>query len=171
MTQSSTSKVIKPAWESVWNALQGWKLWTEKIQSFIATDDDVKNFIRSEASLSRVPMVTAAWDASTPSWWVYSQQKWEAPLRISVYVPRDRHSLSMDLIEDAIDAVYRFEAPNSTAAAPVPLVKSLLCRDPELLQFQTGLPVDAGAEGQHKLLHSFVVVRLTLRKDPKIRGT
>lgn len=165
----SSTKVIQPAWDAVWTALKGWSCWKEPVRSFVESDEDVRRFIQTEANLSRVPMVTAQWDASTPSWWVYSEQKWEAPLRISVYVPRDRHTLSMDMIEDAMDAVYRFESPKSTAAAPVPLVKSLLCRDPELMQFQTGIPVDSGENGQHRLLQSYVVIRLTLRKDPKIR--
>lgn len=170
MNQTSTTKMIRPAWEAVWAALKGWQRWTEKIQTFAETDEDVRRFINDAASLSRVPLLFAGWDSTEPAWWVHSQQEWKVPLRISIFVPRDRHSLSMDLIEDAIDAVFRFEAAGSTAAAPVPLVKKETCRDPEIMQFQTGLAIDAGENGQHKLLQSFLVVRLSLRKDPKLRA-
>lgn len=171
MAQTATTKVLRPAWENAWAALKGWKQWSEAIQTFAESDEDVRRFINDAASLSRVPMLFASWDSSEPRWWVYSEQEWKVPLRINVYVPRDRHTLSMDLIEDAIDAVFRFESPSSTSAAPVPLIRSKTCRDPEIMQFQTGLALDAGAEGKHPLLQSWVVVRLTLRKDPKLRGT
>lgn len=171
MPQTATTKVLRPAWENAWAALKGWRQWSEPIQTFADTDEDVRRFINEAATLSRVPMIFASWDSSEPRWWVYSEQEWKVPLRINVYVHRDRHGLSMDLIEDAIDAVFRFEAPNSLPAAPVPLIRSQTCRDPEILQFQTGLSLDAGEGGKHKLLQSWVVVRLTLRKDPKLRGT
>lgn len=171
MAQTATTKVLRPAWDAAWAALKGWEQWSEKIQTFAESDDDYRRFINDGASLSRVPMVFASWDQSEPRWWVHSQQEWKVPLRINAYVQRDRHGLSMDIIEDAIDAVFRFEAPGSTAAAPLPLIRTKTCREPEIMQFQTGLSLDAGAEGNHKLLLSWVVIRLTLQKDPKIRGT
>jgi hypothetical protein len=171
MTQTSTTKVIAPAWDAVWRALKGWSLWKSRINTFCDTDEAVKDFIRQDASVARCPMVAAQWDATDPTWWVQSQQEWKCPLRISIYVQRDRFSLGMDLIEDAIDAIFRFESDESTEAAPVPLIKKLTCRDPEVLQFTPCVPIEVGENSQHKLLISTVVVRLSLRKDPKIRGT
>lgn len=170
MAQTSTEKKIRPAYDAVMTALKGWSLWSEKIQTFVMNDAERKQFLQIGANISRCPMIAAAWDATNPTWWVYSQQEWLCPLRLSIYVPYDRHSLAMDLIDDAIDAVFRFEAPNSTAAGPVPLIKQATCRDPEIMQFQAGLYVELGEEQQHKLLMSEVVIRLSLRKDLKLRG-
>lgn len=171
MSQTSTAKVIGPAWDVVFTALKGWTQWTERIATFADSDEDRKRFLTLDANISRCPLITAAWDDTQPRWWVFSQQEWLCPLRVEIYVPHDRNRLAMNLIEDVIDAVFRFEAPGSTAAAPVPLVKKTLCRDPIIQQFQSGTFAEVGEGGNHKLLMSSVVFQLSLRKDPKIRGS
>lgn len=170
MTQTATEKKIAPAWDAAFACLKGWQPWTSKIVSFVETDEDRKRFLKTEPNLSRLPMVSASWDVTNPRWWVYSEQEWKCPFRVEIYVPSDRNRLAMDLAEDVIDAVYRFEAPQSTNAGPVPLLKSLLCRDPEVVEFQPGTFVEAGEGGMHKLLMSHVVFSLTVRKDPKLRA-
>lgn len=171
MVQTATTKVIGPAYGAVWAALKGWRQWTAPIVTYCDTDEARKRFLQMDANLSRCPMIAAQWDATEPKWWVYSQQEWLCPLRVSVFVQSDRNELSMALVEDVIDAVFRFEAASSTAAGPLPLVRSLTCRDPEILQFTAGQFIEVGQDGQHKLLQSDVVIRLSLRKDPKLRAS
>lgn len=171
MVQTSTTKVVGPAYEAVWTALKGWKQWTAPIATFADSDEARKRFLQLDANVSRCPMLAAQWDNTEPRWWVYSQQEWLCPLRVSVFVPQDRNRLSMDLVEDIIDALFRYEAPQSTSAGPLSLVRNVTCRDPEILQFQSGIYVEVGQEGQHKLLQSDVVVRLSLKKDPKLRAS
>lgn len=170
MAQTATEKKLSPTWDAAFACLKEWKQWTSQIVSFVESDEDRKRFLTLDPNVSRLPMVSASWDATNPRWWVYSESEWKCPLRIEIYVPHDRNRLAMDLTEDAIDAIYRYESPQSTTAAPVPLMKSLLCRDPEVIEFQPGEYVEAGEAGKHKLLMSHVVVSLTVRKDPKLRA-
>lgn len=171
MSQTATNKKIGPIWDDVFTAMKGWQRWTEKIVTFVETDEDRKRLLQIDPNLSRLPLITAEWDVTNPRWWVFSQQEWLCPLRIEAYVPADRNRLSMDLVEDIIDAIFRYEAPGSTAAAPVPLIKKQTCRDPVIQQFQCGTYVELGADQKHKMLQSSVVFQLSLKKDPKIRGT
>lgn len=168
---SATAKALTPVREKLWTALKGWNQYTEKIHWFAESDAEVRYFLQNDASLSRCPIITARWREFNPEWWVFSQQEWRVAIEVSVWVPDDRQTLSQDLIEDVIDAVFRHEAPGTTAAAPLPTLKSYLCRDPEILVVAPSIPVEAGIDGKHKLLQSYVVFGLTVRKDPKLRAT
>lgn len=168
----ASTKVIRPAWEAAWECLRGWSAWTQKIQTFVAEDDPIHHFNQTGASASDMPLVSAAWDQSEPRWWVYSHQLWELPLRVSVFVPSDRWSLGMDLVEDAVDALFRFEASGSTAAAPVPLLKKLSGGpEPKIVLIQPNIVVPIGDNGAVTVLRSDAVVQIVMKKDPKIRGS
>lgn len=169
MSFPDTPYVLSEAFDASFAAMKGWQRWKEPIQTFVESDDDRKRFLQLDANLSRCPMIVAAWDTTEPRWWVYSQQEWKCPLRVSIYVARERNRLSMDLLVDVVMAFFRYEHPQSTPSAPVSLIRRMTCDDPSILQFQPGIHIDAGADGQHKLLMSEVVIGLSLKIDPKLR--
>lgn len=166
MAATSTTKLLKPARQAVWKALREWPRWTEKIQTTYETDDDVRRFLQQEANLSRCPAMSALWRTTNPEWWVHSQQEWKCPLEISIWVPVDRLSLSEDLLEDAIDAVFRAEAQQSVAGGRVFVVQAECGSHPQILAMEIGVPIQAGENGQHRLLQSSVVLQLPLKKRP-----
>lgn len=166
MADTSTTKVLRTARETVWKALRQWTLWTETIRQNYESDDEVRRFIASDPNVSRLPALSVLWRTSNPEWWVHTLQDWKVPLEISVWVPDDRQSLAEDLLEDVVDAVMRTDAPSSTTAAPVSLMKQLTGAHPTILSLECAVPVAAGADGRHRLLQSSVVFQLSLRKDP-----
>lgn len=166
MAASSTPKLLKSARQAVWKALREWPLWTAKIQTPYETDDEVRRFIQQDANVSRCPAMSVLWRTTNPEWWVHSQQEWKCPLEVSIWVPSDSLSLSEDLIEDAIDAVFRAETQASVAGGRVFVVQSECGNHPQILSMDFGVPVQAGENGQHRLLQSSVVFHLPLKKRP-----
>ena len=71
MAQTATAKVLRPAWENAWAALKGWKQWSEPIQTFADTDEDVRRFevtlrlVDHSAPTKRAPEMQYA-DGDTP---------------------------------------------------------------------------------------------------------
>lgn len=175
MPNTSTTKILRPARQAVFYALRRWDRWTSQINTFVESDDDVKRFLQVEPNVSRCPMVSAAWATFDPSWWVFTMQRWQAPLEIAVWVPEDRASLAEDLIEDAIDAVYRFPHQSSSNAAPVSHVAKVIAESggkaTMILAVNPGTPVAVGEEQKHRMIRSSVVIRFELQKDPMLRAS
>lgn len=169
---TSTTKVLRNAREAVQTALTQWQGWTEKPRTIIKSDDDVRYFFQQEANVSRCPILNVSWAAFDPRWWVFTQQEWRAPLTIELYVPMDRRALSEDMIEDVIDAVYRFEDQSSSNAVPVPYVRKAVggCEF-SIAQIEIAQPIETGEEQKHKMLRSAVTIQFVLRKDPKLRAS
>lgn len=171
MARPST-KVFAPARAAVHYALKHWDQWTEQPNWFVDTDDEVRFLLQQDANKSRTPIVSTRWRETNPEWWVFSAQEWRAPIEISVHVNENRHKLAEDLIEDAIDAVYRFEDQTSTPAVPVPYVRKAIggC-EIEILSVAPAVPIQVGIEARHRLLLSTAVLSLRLKKDPLLRRT
>ena len=166
MAATSTTKLLTAARQAVWQALREWPLWTAKIQTTYESDDEVRRFLQQEANVSRCPAMSALWRTTNPEWWVHSQQEWKCPLEISIWVSEDRLSLSEDLIEDAIDAVFRAEHSTSVAGGRVFVVQQVCGNHPQILAMEVGVPITAGEDGKHRLLQSSVVFQLPLKKRP-----
>lgn len=166
MAASSTTKVLEPARNAVWTALRNWPNWTAKIQTICDTDARVREFIRQEASVARCPMLSVLWRQTNPEWWVHSQQNWKVPLELSIWVTDDQQSLSENLLEDAIDAVFRHETNASVAQGREFTVKKEVGVHPVILAMEIGVPIQAGVEGKHRLLQSLAVFQLEVKKNP-----
>lgn len=172
MAASSTTKVLRPAREAVMYALKNWQHWTVKPNVY-DSDELMQWLSKAEPQLSRMPVVSARWREYTPEWWVFNAQQWRAPLEVSIWVPRDRHSLAEDLVEDAIDAVFRYESESSTDANPVSyvLTEKLDGCNAEIVSISPAVPAELGEGGLHQAWLSTVVFSLRVNKSPRLRGT
>lgn len=173
---SSTTKILRPSRLAVLECLKAWDSWTTPIVTFAAEDAEVQRYLNDGPQTSRCPYLAVTRLPYQPAWLNHLMQRWPGIVFISIWVPTSAMTLSEDLLEDAVDAVFRHPAPGSSSAAPLALLQKRLADiggvfPPTIVQMEAGQPEQTGANQQHKLIRSSVALDLKLQKDPMLRAT
>lgn len=172
----STTKLLRPSRLAIIECLKAWDSWTSPIATFATEDAEVQRFFNDEPQTSRCPYVAVTRAPYQPTWLNHLMQRWPGIVFISIWVPTSAMSLSEDLLEDAVDAVFRTPAPGSSSAAPLALLQKRLADiggvfPPNIVNMEAGQPEEKGEGGRHKLLRSSVALDIKLQKDPMLRAT
>lgn len=173
---AATNKLLRPARLAVLECLQNWDGWTQPIKTFASDDHEVKQFLTQEPQTSRCPFLAVTWLSYSPLWQTHLMQRWPSVVFVSIWVPVGYMTLAEDLVEDAVDAVFRSPAPGSSSAAPLPLLRKRLGDiggnfPPDIVQMEVAVAEEKGLQQQHKLLRSSIAFNLKLQKDPLLRAS
>lgn len=152
---------------AVWSAIDNWEplIGTEEAPVFArkykATADIAELQLRDPTS-HELPAIALYWGDVKPEWRQNRMQEWPLTLRMTVWLPGDRHTYAETLLEHVFDAIYRAKSEGDT----LPCIERATGYPPRRVNELTIQSVVLGRAQQVRALRADVAFALRSNKDP-----